>query len=130
VVGAMVPSVAGEAVQEVALAVLIGTVVGEAPAALCRLYAAGPRLLCAGIADGPGSRWEQHAQRSPWSGGARCLRPSARQWADESKGMGRACGNLPVSCLNEGLSPASAEHMAGRTHPAGEVVHIYMRPDG
>jgi hypothetical protein len=65
VVGAMVPSVAGEAVQEVALAVLLGTVVDEAPTALCRLYAAGPRLLYVGIADDPGSRWEQHAQTSP-----------------------------------------------------------------
>ena len=80
-----------------------------------------PRLLYAGIADDPGSRWEEHAQTSSWSGGSRRLRLLAWQWADESKGMGRARGNLPVSCLNEGLSPASAEHVAGRTHPAGRV---------
>src|SRR2546429_5158174 len=55
---------------------------------------------------------------------------STWQRADESKEMGRACSNLPVSCLNEGLSPASAEHMARRTHPADEAVHVYMRPDG
>ena len=58
------------------------------------------------------------------------LRPSTWQWADESKGMGRACGNLPVSCLNEGLSPASAEHMAGQPYPAGEAVKVYIRPEG